>query len=88
MKLTVNISTLVFGTMKTIHLGISATYAAREPEAISSSVMMVEGSRTSNVAVAIAQSSIRTKDVHILLIAKLVIDVMDWVYNILLLRDR
>jgi hypothetical protein len=86
-KLTVNISTLVFGTMKTVHLGISGAYATRDPEAISSSVMVVEGSRTSTVTDAV-QSRVRIKAVPILLVAKLVIDVIDWVYNVLLLRNR
>ena len=44
MELTINISALVFGTMETIHLVISATYAPRNPEAISSSVMVIESS--------------------------------------------
>jgi len=87
-KLTVNISALVFGTMKTVHLGISAADTASEPEAISSPVMVVQGSRTSTVADAVVQSGVRIKAVSILLISKLVVDVIDWVYNILLLRDR
>ena len=88
MKLTINISALVFGTMKTIHLGISAAHAAGKPEAISSSVMVVEGGRTSTVADAIVQSGVGIKAVSILFISKLVVDVIDWVYNVLLLRDR
>ena len=87
MKLTVNISALVLGTMKTIHLGISARCAPREPKAISSSIVMVEGCRASTVANAIVQSDVRIKAVPILLVAKLIVDVIDWVYNILFLRS-
>jgi hypothetical protein len=88
MELTVDISALVFGTMETIHLVISATYAPRNPEAISSSVMVIESSRTSTVTGAVVQPAIRIKAVPILLVAKLVIDVIDRVYNVLLLWDR
>jgi hypothetical protein len=86
LKLTVNISALVFGTMKTVHLGISAAYAPREPETISSSVMVIEGSRTSTVADVVVQPGVRIKAVPILFVTKLVIDVIDRV--ILLLWSR
>lgn len=88
MNLTVNISALVFGTMETVHLGISASYAPREPEAISCSVMVIEGSRTATIVDAVVQPGIRIKPIPILLIAKLVVDVVDWIYNILLLQSR
>ena len=87
MELTVNISALVFGTMKTVHLGISAGCAPREPKAISSPVMMVEGCRASTVANAV-QPDVRIKAVSILVVAKLVVDVIDWVHNILFLWNR
>ena len=52
-KLTVNVSALVLGTMKTVHLGISTAHAPRDPETISSSVMVIEGSRTPTIADAV-----------------------------------
>ena len=81
-KLTVNISTFVFGTMKTVHFGISAAHTPRKSEAISSSIMVIEGSRTSATVV---QSGIRIKTVPVLLITKLVINIIDRVNNVLLL---
>ena len=85
MKLTVNVSALVFWTMKTVHLGVRATYAPRESETITSSVVVVEGGRTSAVADAVVQPAIRVKAIPILLVTKLVVDAINRVYNILLL---
>jgi len=87
-KLTVNIPALVFGAVNAVHLGISAAYASRDPEAISSSIVVVEGSGTSAVADTIVQPGIGIKAVPILLITKSIIDVIDWVDNVLLLRSR
>jgi hypothetical protein len=84
-KLTVNISTLVFGTMKPVHFGISTAHTSRKPEAVSSSIMVIEGSRTSAVADAVVQSGIRIKAVPVLFIAKLVAYIIDRIHNVLLL---
>ena len=78
----------MLGTMKTVHLGISTTYAPRKPETISSSVVVIKGSRTPTVADAVVQPGVRIKAVSILFIAKFVIDVVDRVDNILLLWYR
>ena len=71
-KLTVNISSLVFRTVKTIHFGVSAARAPREPQAISGSVVVVKGSRTSTVADGVVQPGVGFKGIPVLLIAKLV----------------
>ena len=78
----------MFGTMETVHLSVSTAYAPREPETISGPVMVVEGSRSSTVADTVVHPGVRIKTVPILFIAKFVIDVVDWVYNILLLRGE
>ena len=74
--------------METVHLGISPTCTPRESEAISGSVMMVKGGRTSTVADGVVQPSIGIKAIPVLLVAKLVMYVINWVYSILLLRSR
>ena len=76
----------MFGTMETVHLSVSTAYAPRKPETISGPVMVVEGSRPSTVADSVVHPGVRIKAVPILFIAKFVIDVVDWIYNILLLR--
>jgi len=86
-KLTVNIPALVVGAVNAIHLGTSAAYASRDPEAISSSIVMVEGSGTSAAADTTAQPGIGIKAVPVLLITKSIIDVIGWVDNVLLLRS-
>lgn len=74
--------------MKTIHFGISAVCTPGEPETISRSVMVVKGSRTPAVADGVVQPSIGIKAIPVLFIAKLVMNAVDWVYNILLLRNH
>ena len=74
--------------MKTVHLGFSTAYAPRKSKTVSSSIMVVEGGRTSAVSNAVVQPGIRIKAVPILLVAKLVIDAVDWVYNIRFLWSR
>ena len=73
--------------MKTIHLGISTAYAPRKPEAVASSVVVVKGSRASTISNAVVQPGVRFKAVPVLFVAKFIIDVINGVYSILLLRS-
>ena len=85
-RLTVNVSALVFGTVETIHFGIGAARTSRKPKSISGSVMVVKGSRTSTVTDGVVQATVGIKAIHVLLVTKLLVRVIDWV--ILMLRGR
>ena len=69
----------MFWTVKSVHFSISAGRTPREPKTILSPVMVVKGN-------AVVQSRVRVKAISILIIAKLVIDIVNLVHNILLLQ--